>query len=312
MRIGLDATGGDYAPQVTIAGAALAAEELPEEGRIVLFGPEHLLKVECDKQNIDPGNFDIVDSPDCIGMGEHPTKALTTKPNSSIAKGFGYLKSREIAAFCGAGNTGAMHVGAMFTIKSIEGIIRPGIAGFVPKEHGDFGVIIDIGANAECKPDVLLQFGEIGSIYAEHVFGIKEPKVGLINLGEEESKGTLNTQAAHQLFKLSKRINFIGNIEGRDLFNDKADVLICDGFTGNVLLKLVESFYELIKKRGIQNEFLDRFDYEAIGGSPVLGINGNVVIGHGVSNDIAIKNMVILAYRMAESNIYLKIKEAFS
>jgi len=245
-------------------------------------------------------------------MAEHATKAFTTKPNSSIALGFTHLKSGDISAFCGAGNTGAMHVGSMFTIKTIEGIIRPGIVGFAPKEKGGFGVLMDIGANAECKPDVLLQLGEIGSLYAQHVFNIEKPKVGLINLGEEETKGTLNTQAAFQLFKLSKRISFIGNIEGRDLFNDKADVMICDGFTGNVILKLVESFYGIIKRRGFEDDFLNHFNYEAIGGSPILGINGNVVIGHGVSNEIAIKNMVLLAYRMAESNIYLKIKEAFS
>jgi len=312
MRIGLDATGGDYAPETTISGARMAMSELPEGTTIALYGEKGLVTNELQRQEIDLNLFDLVDAPEMIGMGEHPTKALTTKPNSAIALGFRHLKAKELGAFCSAGNTGAMHVGAMFTIKAIEGIIRPGIVGFAPKENGGFGVLMDIGANAECKPDVLLQFGEIGSLYAEHVFGIKNPKVGLINLGEEEQKGTLNTQAAYQLFKLSKRINFIGNIEGRDLFNDKADVMICDGFTGNVILKLTESFYDAIKRRNISDEFLDRFDYEAIGGSPVLGINGNVVIGHGVSSAMAIKNMVLLAYRMAESNIYLKIKEAFT
>lgn len=312
MRIGLDATGGDYAPKATIAGAKMAIDELSGEIDIVLYGGKDLVTQELQKQQIAPNFFELIDAPEMIGMGEHPTKALTTKPNSAIALGYRDLKKKEINAFCSAGNTGAMHVGAMFTIKAIEGIIRPGIVGFAPKEKGGFGILMDIGANAECKPDVLLQFGEIGSLYAQHVFGIKDPKVGLINLGEEEQKGTLNTQAAYQLFKLSKRINFIGNIEGRDLFNDKADVMICDGFTGNVILKLTESFYDVVKRRNINNEFLDRFDYEAIGGSPVLGINGNVVIGHGVSTALAIKNMVLLAYRMAESNIYLKIKEAFT
>ncbi|MEQ9426311.1 MAG: phosphate--acyl-ACP acyltransferase [Cyclobacteriaceae bacterium] len=312
MKIGLDAIGGDYAPKATISGAQLALSELPEGNSIALYGPNSLLTEELNNQNLNPSLFEVVDSPEIIEMGEHPTKAMTHKPNSSIAKGFKDLKLRQIQAFCGAGNTGAMHVGAMFTIKALEGIIRPGIAGFVPKEMGGFGVLMDIGANAECKPDVLLQFGEIASLYAKHVFQITKPKVGLINLGEEEGKGTLNTQAAHQLFKLSPLINFIGNIEGRDLFNNKADVMICDGFTGNVILKLIESFYDLLKKQGIKNDYFDQFDYEAIGGSPVLGINGNVVIGHGVSNEIAIKNMILQAYRMAEANIYLKIKDTFA
>ena len=311
MRIGLDATGGDYAPETTVAGAVLARKNLPEDTTLVLLGEKELILQELEKRNADPRCFEFVDAPERIEMGEHPTRALTTKPNSAIAIGFQQLKAHQIDAFCSAGNTGAMHVGAMFTIKAIEGIIRPGIAGFVPKEDGGFGVLMDIGANAECKPDVLLQFGEIAALYAEHVFQIESPKVGLINLGEEEQKGTLNTQAAYQLFKLSRRINFIGNIEGRDLFNSKADVMVCDGFTGNVILKLIESFYDLVKRRNISNDFLDRFDYEAIGGSPVLGINGNVVIGHGVSNATAIMNMVLLGHRMAESNIYLKIKEAF-
>ncbi|MDA0195094.1 MAG: phosphate--acyl-ACP acyltransferase [Bacteroidetes bacterium] len=312
MKIGLDAIGGDFAPIAAITGAKLAIQQLPDDASIVLFGPKNAIISEIESQGIDQSIFEIVDAPELIEMGEHPTKAMTNKLDSSIVQGFKYLKEKKIQSFCGAGNTGAMHVGAMFTIKAIEGIIRPGIAGFVPKESGDFGILIDIGANADCRPDVLLQFGEIGSVYSKHVFGIENPKVGLINLGEEEQKGTLNTQAAYQLFKLSKRINFIGNIEGRDLFNDKADVMVCDGFTGNVILKLIESFYDLMIRRDIKNDYFDRFDYEAIGGSPVLGINGNVVIGHGVSNEVAIKNMIILAYRMAESNIYHKIKEAFS
>ena len=242
-------------------------------------------------------------------MGEHPTKAFSTKPNSSITIGYGLLKSGRVQAFCGAGNTGAMHVGAMFTIKAIEGIIRPGIAGFVPKEAGGFGVIMDVGANADCKPDVLYQFGHIGSLYSKHVFGIKDPKVGLMNLGEEEQKGTLLTQAAHQLFKISSKLNFVGNIEGRDLFNEKADVIVCDGFTGNVILKMAESFFDMIQARKIDDPYFNRFNYEEIGGSPILGINGNVVIGHGVSSALAIKNMILLSVKMAESNIHLKIKE---
>lgn len=301
--------GGDFAPDSTVKGAELASKELPEGVKIVLVGKEDIIQSKLDEHNIADPNIEIYNADEVIDMGEHPTKAFSQKPTASIPVGYGLLKSGAVKAFCSAGNTGAMHVGAMFTIKAIEGIIRPGVASFIPKESGDFGVIIDVGANADCKPDVLSQFGEMGSLYAKHIFNIADPKVGLMNLGEEEQKGTLLTQAAYQLFKLNKRLNFIGNIEGRDLWNEKADVVVCDGFTGNVILKMAESFYDLLEKRQIQDPYFDRFNYEAIGGSPVLGINGNVVIGHGVSTAVAVKNMIMLSVRMAESNIHLKIKE---
>jgi len=312
VKIALDAMGGDFAPDCTIIGAGLASKEIPADNTIVLVGKEELLRAKLAEHNVTSSNIEIFNADEVIDMGEHPTKALSQKPNASIPVGYGLMKAGVVKAFSSAGNTGAMHVGAMFTIKAIEGIIRPGIAGFVPKENGGFGVIIDVGANADCKPDVLYQFGEIGSIYAKNVFDISNPKVGLMNLGEEEQKGTLLTQAAHQHLKLNKKINFVGNIEGRDLFNDKADVIVCDGFTGNVILKMAESFFDMIKTRKIKDEYFDRFNYEAIGGSPILGVNGNVVIGHGMSSPEAIKNMVLLSQKMAESNVHTKIKEYFA
>lgn len=304
--------GGDFAPDVVIQGAGLALTEIPDEDILVLIGDESLIKEKIREYSIDTAKIEVVHAPDVIDMGEHPTKAFSQKPGASIPVGYGLLKTKKVDAFCSAGNTGAMHVGAMFTIKAIEGIIRPAIAGLVPKEAGGYGVILDVGANADCKPDVLFQFGEIGTLYAKHVLDIENPRVGLMNLGHEEQKGTLLTQAAHQLFKFSNAINFIGNIEGRDVFNDKADVIVCDGFTGNVILKLAESFYDLINSRNIKDEYFDRFNYEEIGGSPILGINGNVVIGHGMSSPQAIKNMVVLAHRMADTRIHIKIKENFS
>jgi len=312
VKIALDAMGGDFAPDCTVIGAGLASQEIPDDNTIVLVGKEDLIRSKMEEHKVTSSNIEVFNADEVIGMGEHPTKALSQKPNASIPVGYGLLRAGEAKAFCSAGNTGAMHVGAMFTIRAIEGIIRPGIAGFVPKENGGFGVIIDVGANADCKPDVLSQFGEIGSLYAKYVFEIDNPKVGLMNLGEEEQKGTLLTQAAHQNLKLSKKINFIGNIEGRDLFNDKADVIVCDGFTGNVILKMAESFFDMLQTRKIEDPYFDRFNYEAIGGSPILGVNGNVVIGHGVSSPMAIKNMVLLAQRMAESNVHTKIKDYFA
>jgi len=310
MKIALDVVGGDFAPESTIEGVKLALPELPESVSIVLLGPEDLVKRKVDENDIDPDRVEICPATDIIEMGEHPTKALNQKPQASIPVGYRLLKSGAADAFCSAGNTGAMNVGAMFSIKAITGVIRPGIAGFAPKESGGLGVIMDVGANADCKPDVLLQFGEIGSIYARHVLGIENPKVGLMSLGTEEKKGTLLTQAAYQLFKINRKINFIGNIEGYDVFNDKADVIVCDGFTGNVILKLAESIYTYLEKRSFSDPFFDQFNYEAIGGSPILGVNGNVIIGHGVSSAIAIKNMLLQAEQMVNSQVHQKIRDS--
>lgn len=308
MKIALDAMGGDFAPEVNIHGAKLALQELENEIKLVLVGNEEAIIPLLQKYEIEPSLVEIVNATQVIEMGEHPTKALSQKPDSSISKGFALLKSRGVDAFCSTGNTGAMHVGAMFSIKSIEGIIRPGIAGFVPKESGGYGVVIDVGANADCKPDVLYQFGVIGSIYAKNIFNIPRPKIGLMNLGEEEQKGSLHTQAAYQLFKINTNLNFVGNIEGRDLFNDKADVIVCDGFTGNVMLKLIESIIDLMKQKNLVDDYFERLNYEAIGGSPILGVNGNVIIGHGASSAIAVKSMVLQARDMALADIHTKIK----
>jgi len=190
--------------------------------------------------------------------------------------------------------------------------LRPCIANVLPKTDGRTGIFLDVGANADCKPEVLEQFGEIGSIYAEEVLKIPNPKVGLMNLGEEEGKGTVITQAAHQLLKANTSINFVGNIEGRDLFNDKADVIVCDGFTGNVVLKMAESFYDILKSKKISDPFIDRLDYEAVGGTPILGINGNALIGHGASSPSAICNMLNQAYQMATSEVSEKFKKTYS
>lgn len=172
--------------------------------------------------------------------------------------------------------------------------------------------MLDVGANADCKPEVLAQFGVLGSIFAEAVYGISNPKVGLMNIGEEEEKGNLVSQAAFPLLKDQKNTNFIGNIEGRDLFNEKADVIVCDGFTGNVMLKLAETFYILTLKKGFKDEFFDRFNYEQYGGSPILGVNAPVIIGHGISSPEAIKNMILLSKTMIESKLVDKIKAAFT
>ncbi len=312
MKIGLDILGGDYAPNSTILGAIAAQKELSEDQRIVLFGNEEETKRLIKEAGSDPSLFDYVHAPDNIGMGEHPTKAITQKPNSSISKGFEALKNKEVDSFASAGNTGAMLVGSMFSVKTIPGVLRPAIATNVPKLKAGTGILLDVGANADCKPEMLNQFAILGSLFTEYVHGIKNPKVGLLNIGEEEEKGNMLTTSTYPLLKQNSKINFIGNSEGRDLFSDQADVYVCDGYTGNVVLKLAESFYVVTLKKGFKDDFFDRFNYERYGGSPILGVNAPVIIGHGISTPEAIKNMVLLSKDMVESGVIDKIKSAFN
>ncbi|MFN2395388.1 MAG: phosphate acyltransferase PlsX [Bacteroidales bacterium] len=312
MKIGLDVMGGDYAPDSILKGAILAQKELPQSDRIVLVGQESIIRDKLKELHSDASLFDIVHASDVISMGEQPTKAFTQKPDSSISKGFRLLKAGQIDSFASAGNTGAMLVGSVYSVNVVQGIIRPATTSVLPKENGGVGVLIDVGTNPDSKPDVLYQFGLLGSIYAQFVFGIENPKVGLLNIGEEEEKGNLLSQSAFRLMKETQDYNFIGNIESRDLFNDKADVIVCDGFTGNIVLKQAESMYRLVKKRGINDEFFDRMNYENYGGTPILGVNSTVIIGHGISNDIAVKNIVILSKDVHEANVAEKISDALN
>ena len=311
MRIGIDIMGGDFAPKATTLGAILALNEVPSDCRIVLIGDEPMTKSILSENGVDASLFDFIHADQVIEMGEHPTRALSQKPNSSLSIGFQMLKEGSIDAFASAGNSGAMLVGSMFSVKTIPGMNRPAICSYLPKENGGFGVILDVGANADCKPELLVQFAILGSLVAEILFCIKNPKVGLLNIGEEAEKGNLLTQATYPLLKETANINFIGNIEGRDLFNDKADVIVCDGFTGNIVLKLSEAFHDMTAGKGMDAPFFARLNYENYGGSPVLGVNAPVVVGHGISNDIAIKNLILLAKEMVSTNLTEKIKAAF-
>jgi glycerol-3-phosphate acyltransferase PlsX len=310
MKIGLDIMGGDFAPKAAVLGAIAAQKALSSEEKIVLFGDKNQALPFINEAGVNPDVFEFVHTTEMIGMAEHGTKSVLQKPNSSISLGFSYLKDGKIDSFGSAGNTGAMLVGAIFSVKPVPGVIRPAVATNVPKLKSGFGIMLDVGANADCKPEVLAQFGLLGSLYAEHVYHIQNPKVGLMNLGEEEEKGNVLTQSTFPLLQKSE-INFIGNIEGRDLFNDKADVIVCDGFTGNVMLKLAETFYILTLKKGFKDEFFDRFNYEQYGGSPILGVNAPVLIGHGISSPEAIKNMVLLSRTMIKTKFIDKIREAF-
>ena len=308
MRIGIDIMGGDYAPQKTVHGAILALDELPRNTKIVLFGKESEIISELKQYNINVNSFEIINCADVIEMGEHPTKAFKSKPNSSIAKGFECLAKGEIDGFASAGNTGAMFVGGYYSVKAITGVLRPAISTLIPREDGGVTVLLDVGANADCKPDVLYQFGILGSLFSEHVCGIKEPKVSLLNLGEEKTKGNMLTQATYTMMEKNPDYNFIGNIEGRDIFDSETDVIVCDGFTGNIVLKEAEGMYSIMKKRGLLDDYFKRFNYENYGGTPILGLNKTVIIGHGISNEIAIKNMITLTKDVVEADLASKIK----
>jgi glycerol-3-phosphate acyltransferase PlsX len=311
MKIGLDIMGGDFAPKATVLGAIEACKALPEDQKLVLIGDKETSLSILQENNFDPGHFEFVHTTEVIEMHEHPTKAVLKKTDSSISVGFRLLKDGRIDAFSSAGNTGAMLVGSVFSVKTIPGVLRPAMTTNVPKLKGGFGILLDIGANADCKPEYLQQFGLLGSLFAQSVYHMDSPRVALLNIGEEEEKGNMLCQATYPLMKESTKFNFTGNIEGRDLFGDVADVYVTDGFTGNVALKMAESFYVISLKKGLKDDFFARFNYEQYGGSPILGINAPVVVGHGISSPEAIKNMVLLSRDMTVSGLIGKITNAF-
>lgn len=310
MRVGLDVMGGDYAPEATVSGAILAQKELQPSDQIILIGDEDIILDNLNKKDADLSRFEIVHAPDVISMEDHPTRAFIRKSKSSIAIGFKLLKAKKIHAFAGAGNSGAMMVGSIYSVNNIQGIIRPCTTAIIPKQNGDVGIILDVGTNPDSKPDVLYQFALLGSTFASNVYNIRNPKVGLLNIGEEATKGSLLSQSAYQLMKGTADFNFVGNVEGRDFFGSKADVIVCDGFTGNIALKLLEEVYFIMKKRGLTDDYFERFNYENFGGTPILGINSPVIVGHGISNANAIKNMILLSKNVYDARLTQKIKRA--
>lgn len=312
MNIGLDMMGGDLAPLEAVKGIQLYLQSKLIEANIFCIGDEAIVKPLIEEQFVSSPYLHLVHAPEVIGYHEHPTKALKEKQKSSIAIGFYLLATGKIDAFISAGNTGAMLVGAMYSIRALPGVSRPTVSTIVPKLSGKTGLLLDVGLNADCKPEQLNQFALLGSLYAQHILNITNPKVGLMNVGEEEGKGNILAQATYPLLKDNSAINFIGNIEGRDFFNDKADVMVCDGFTGNIILKMAETLYEVAHSRGFgKDDYFNRFHYENYGGSPVLGVAKPVIIGHGISTAIAFKNMIDLAEKMIETDLCGKMKTMF-
>ena len=311
MNIGLDVMGGDYAPYAIIEGAVDSLKHLSSDDTLFLLGDESSILRKLDEMKISSSFFKIVPTTEVIEMGDHPAKAFSQKKDSSIAVGFGMLKNGSLDGFCSAGNTGAMLVGASYTVNVIPGVFRPALATILPCIDGRDSVILDVGLNPDSKPDVLLQYGILGSIYASFILGKKDPTVGLLNIGEEETKGTSAVKAAYELMKEHPGLNFSGNIEGHALFHENiTDVVVCDGFVGNIVLKQAEAIYAISKKLSISHPFFERLNFENIGGTPIVGINANVVIGHGISERKAIMNMVRQTRVVVRANLAQKILEA--
>ena len=311
MRIGIDIMGGDYAPDLIVQGCFLARDQIPENVELILIGDKESIIRIADDNGFDVNRISIVHTSEQILMTDNPIKAFTSKTHSSIFQGFRMLKSGEIDSFCSAGNTGAMLVGASKVITPLPGIIRPAIAARIPNISGNPGVILDVGLNPDARPDVLLQYGILGKLYSSALYNVNNPRIALINIGTEDEKGNLVTKSTFQLMKESSELNFVGNVEGNEFFtNSNADVLVCDGFIGNVILKEAEGFYNLILKRNIQDEFFEEFNFEHYGGTPILGICKPVIVGHGISNQRAIKNMILQSVKIVESQLTEKIKGA--
>jgi len=311
MRIGLDVMGGDFAPDAVIEGAVDALCQLPAGDTLVLIGDDSVIREKLASLKTEPSRFDIIPTTQVIEMADHPAKAYSQKRDSSIAVGFGMLKSGMIDGFASAGNTGAMMVGASYTVNVIPGVFRPALVALIPNTDGSSSVMLDVGINPDCKPDVMLQYAILGTVYAKYVLGIENPGVGLLNIGREESKGSSAVKAAFELLRESTDVNFLGNIEGHHLFTkDMTDVIVCDGFVGNIVLKMAERFYGIARSRGIDDPFFNKLNFEVVGGTPVVGINENVVVGHGISNRRAIMNMILQTRDVIHADLARKIKEA--
>lgn len=344
LRIAIDAMGGDHAPENVVEGAIAAANRSPDDIRVILVGREEAIRDclpesepdsedrsedESEDGGLPPG-IEIVHAEDVIGMGESPATALKTKSNSSIHVGLGLLAERKADSFVSAGNTGAVMAASVFVPGRIEGVLRPSIASYYPTSQS-FCIVLDVGANVECKPEHLLQFAKMGRVYMERVHQRENPTVALMNIGEEPTKGNDLVKEAYKLLEEDPGLNFVGNIEGRDLMAHGADLVICDGFVGNIILKLGESVATILVdmlKTEVESMKLSwderatvakvvgtvkkRFDYEEFGGAPLLGIRGNIMIGHGGSTPKAFERLILAGAEMARQTVAASITKAFS
>lgn len=318
MRIALDAMGSDRAPAIEVEGAIGALESLDHDFQLVFVGDRDAIETELERYPDAPlDRIDIVHAPDRIEMGESPAQAIRRKPHSSIVVGLNLHKKGDVDAFISAGSTGAVMAGSLVILRVLPGVDRPPVGTILPTRHGHT-LLLDAGANVDTRPHQLLQFAHLGTIYAHDLMGIASPRVGLLNIGEEPEKGDENTLAAHKLLAESN-LHFVGNIEGRDIIDHTCDVLVCDGFVGNVLLKFYESVatfvLQLLKKEMLKKEVqvaaesvnirrvFEVLDYTEYGGAPLLGVNGVVIICHGGSPPKAVTNAIRVAVQAVDQDM---------
>lgn len=305
--------GGDYAPRAVVEGVLSLRNTLQKDWQLVLFGNRLLLREEFERLGANVDDYEVVHCEEVITMHDHPVQAIQKKPNSSVTVGFQRLAEGKIDGFASAGNTGAMMAGTMFFIKAVPGILRPAIASYIPVREKEYALLLDVGLNSDCKPEVLLQYGLLGSLYAQFVLGVAKPRVALLNIGAESEKGSTLARQTHALMAQATFYHFVGNIEGNQLFSGEvADVVVCDGFVGNIVLKEAEAFYLLVKQHGVENRYFERFNFENYGGTPVLGVNAPVIIGHGVSNGKAIAQMIVQTGEVIASGLCDRFKKAFA
>lgn len=315
VRIGVDVFGGDNAPEAVVKGAILALEHIDANSRIVLFGDRDVILQLLVAEGCESDRFDIVHAPERIEMGDSPAESFRAKRQSSIVVGFEHLAAGKIDGFASAGSTGAMMVGSMFVIRPLPGVMRPTIAISIPTITGRPVTILDIGINVDCRPEVLEQYAVIGSVYASNVLGINNPRVALLNIGEESSKGNMQAKATYTLMQQAAErgeYNFVGNVEPSHIFmGDRADVVVCDGFVGNTVVKLAEGFFAINTAQGFDSPFWQGLNYERLGGTPVLGIGAVVTIGHGKSTPDAIKSMILSTQNSINTSVVDTLRKKF-
>ena len=332
VRVAVDAMGGDHAPGVVVEGVLEAVAEAGDRLTVLLVGREAEVRAELERLGSAEGDHvRVVDAPQAIAMGESPTTALKAKPQSSIHVGVGAVKQGRADAFASAGNTGAVMAAALFGLGRLPGVLRPALPGYLPTPTGTC-VLLDVGANVEVRPEHLVQFARMGAVFGAAFLDKDDVSVGLVNVGEEPGKGTDTVKEAHHTLQLLAErgaLRFVGNVEGRDILQHGADVCVCDGFVGNVVLKLAESVATILpamvkaeigRQRldgdaaqtvgGVLKGMLAPFDYQAFGGVPMLGIDGTVVIGHGGSSAKACRQMVLSAAGLVEQNLTARIARA--
>lgn len=310
MRIGVDIMGGDFMPAAPVEGAILAKKQLKDAIHLTLIGDKALIHTELKKHGASLDTFEIVHTDEFITMEDSPTRAIAQKPNASMNLGLALVKQQKIDGFISAGNTGAMLVASIMGLGKIEGVLRPTIGVLFPNSKGKMSLLCDVGANVDCKAETLLQFGILGSTFMESVGKVSNPRVGLLNIGEEASKGPQTVRQAYELLQASDRVNFVGNVEGRGIYTGAADVIVSDGFSGNVVMKFAESLYDFFKQRFPKDEAIETFNFEQYGGVPILGIKGISIIGHGISTANAFQRMIQNAANAAQNQLVEKIEAA--